>query len=91
MADKRSRLEAIRAAKAALEAEAANPPNPDDESGPGASSGMRWQGRALRGEDSGPPNRARRNFTDSDSRILLTREGFVEGYNTASLTFYGML
>jgi hypothetical protein len=44
MADKERRLEAIRAAKAALEAEAANPPDPDDESGPGASSGMRWQG-----------------------------------------------
>src|SRR5215216_3964537 len=38
MADKQRRLEAIRAAKAALEAEAAHPPDPDDESGPGASS-----------------------------------------------------
>jgi hypothetical protein len=34
MADKQRRLEAIRAAKAALEAEAANPSDPDDESGP---------------------------------------------------------
>src|SRR3712207_350178 len=58
MADKQRRLEVIRAAKAALEAEAADPPDPDDESGPGASSGMRWQGRALRGEDGGPPDRA---------------------------------
>jgi transposase len=81
MADKQRRLEAIRAAKAALEAEAANPPKPDDECGPGASSGMRWQGRALRGEDGGPPDRAQRNFTDPDSRILPTRDGFVQGYN----------
>jgi transposase len=81
MADKQRRLEAIRAAKAALEAEAAHPPNPDDESGPGASSGMRWQGRALHGEDGGPPDRAQRNFTDPDSRILPTRDGFVQGYN----------
>src|SRR5918998_2553856 len=81
MADKQRRLEAIRAAKAALDAEAAAPPDPDDESGPGASSGMRWQGRALRGEDGGPPDRAQRNFTDPDSRILLTRDGFVQGYN----------
>lgn len=81
MADKQRRLERIRAAKAALEAEAANPPDPDNESGPGASSGMRWQGRPLRGEDGGPPDRAQRNFTDPDSRILPTRDGFVQGYN----------
>ena len=48
MADKQRRLETIRAAKAALEAEAVEPPDPEDESGPGASSGMRWQGRPLR-------------------------------------------
>jgi transposase len=47
MADKQRRVEMIRAAKAALEkaaleAEAAAPPDPDDERGPGASSGMRW-------------------------------------------------
>ncbi|PZP66058.1 IS1182 family transposase [Methylorubrum populi] len=52
MADKQRRLEAIRAAKAALEAEAAD-----------------------------PPDRAQRNFTDPDSRILATRDGFVQGYN----------
>lgn len=52
-----------------------------DESGPGASSGMRRQGRPLRGEDGGPPDRAQRNFTDPDSRILPTRDGFVQGYN----------
>lgn len=81
MADKQRRLETIRAAKAALEAEAVDPPNPEDESGPGASSGMRPQGRPLRGEDGGPPDRAQRNFTDPDSRILPTRDGFVQGYN----------
>src|ERR1700712_5498134 len=81
MADKQRRLETIRAAKAALEAEAAALPDPADERGPGASSGMRWQGRPLRGEDGGPPDRAQRNFTDPDSRILPTRDGFVQGYN----------
>src|SRR3954464_15668329 len=81
MVDKQRRLEAIRAAKAALEAEAADPPDPEDESGPGASSGMRWQGRALRSEDGGPPDRAQRTFTDPDSRIPPTRDGFVQGYN----------
>ena len=81
MADKQRRLDLIRAAKAALEAEAADPPDPADESGPGASSGLRWQGRPLRGEDGGPPDRAQRTFTDPDSRILPTRDGFVQGYN----------
>src|SRR3954452_11970743 len=81
IADKQRRLEAIRAAKAALEAEAADPPDPNDESGPGAPSGMRWQGRVLRGADGGPPDRAQKNFTDPDSRILPTRDGFVQGYN----------
>lgn len=81
VADRQRRLETIRAARAALEAEAADPPDPDDESGPGASSGMRWQGRRLRGEDGGPPDRAQKNFTDPDSRILPTRDGFIQGYN----------
>jgi hypothetical protein len=81
MADQRRRLEAIRAAKAALETEAADPPDPDDASGPGASSGMRWQGRPLRGEDGGPPDRAQRSFTDPDSRIRPARDGFIQGCN----------
>ena len=81
MADKQRRLAAIRAAKAALEAEAADPPDPEDKSGPGVSSGMRWQGRPLRGEGGGPPDRAQRNLTDPDSRILPTRDGFVQSYN----------
>jgi Transposase DDE domain len=42
---------------------------------------MRWQGRPLRSEDGGPPDRAQRNFTDPDSRILPTRDGFIQGYN----------
>src|SRR4051794_41506979 len=42
---------------------------------------MRWQGRVLRGTDGGPPDRAQKNFTDPDSRILPTRDGFVQGYN----------
>jgi transposase len=81
VADKARRLARIRAAKAALEAEAAAPPAPDDENGPGPSSGMQRQGRPLRAEDGGPPDRAQRNFTGPDSRIQPTRDGFVQGYN----------
>jgi transposase len=81
VADKARRLARIRAAKAALEAEAAAPPAPDGEDGPGPSSGMQRQGRPLRAKGGGPPNRAQRNFTDPDSRIQPTRDGFMQGYN----------
>ena len=76
--DKQARLEHIRAAKATLEAEAEAPP-PDAE--PGPSSGMTDHGRPARAPDGGPPARAQRNFTDPDSRVLKTRDGFVQGYN----------
>lgn len=79
-ADKRRRLAKIREAKALLEAEAAAADAPDDD-GPGPSSGMRWAGRPLRAKDGGPPDRAQRNFTDGDSRILPSRDGFIQGYN----------
>lgn len=80
-ADKAKRLARIRAAKAALEAEARQPPRDDDEQGPGPSSGMRHKGRPERAADGGPPDRAQVNFTDPDSRILPTRDGFIAGYN----------
>ncbi len=80
VADKRARLERIRAAKAALEAEAeAEMPPADSE--PGPSSGMVDHGRPARAPDGGPPDRAQRNFTDPDSRVLKTRDGFIQGYN----------
>jgi transposase len=79
-ADKRRRLAKIREAKRLLEAEAAASDGPNDD-GPGPSSGMRWGGRPLRAKDGGPPDRAQRNFTDADSRILPSRDGFIQGYN----------
>jgi transposase len=77
--DKQARLERIRAAKAALEAEAAQPPAADAE--PGPSSGMTDHGRPRRAQDGRPPARAQRNFTDPDSRVMKTRDGFIQGYN----------
>jgi transposase len=80
VADKQARLERIRAAKATLEAEAKTampPPNAE----PGSSSGMSDHGRPRRAPNGGPPERAQRNFTDPDSRVLKTRDGFVQGYN----------
>ena len=79
VADKQQRLERIRAAKAALEAEAAAEPPADAE--PGPSSGMSDRGRPQRAHDGGPPARAQCNFTDPDSRVLKTRDGFIQGYN----------
>ena len=81
MADKQQRLERIREAKAALEAEAAGSPRADDGTGPGPSTGMVDRGRPKRAADGGPPAGAQRNFSDPDSRILKSRDGFVQGYN----------
>jgi transposase len=79
VADKQQRLERIRAAKAALEAEAEAEPPPHAE--PGPSAGMTDRGRPQRAADGGPPARAQRNFTDPDSRVLKARDGFIQGYN----------
>ena len=81
MADKQQRLARIRAAKAALEAEAQTGPCALDPDGPGPSSGMQERGGRKRAKDGGPPDRAQRNFTDPDSRIQPTRDGFIAGYN----------
>ena len=85
MADKVRRLERIRQAKAQLEAEAAMEPSDFDPDGPGPSSGLRERGaRKMTPEGeppAPPPDKAQRNFTDSDSRIQPTRDGFIAGFN----------
>ena len=81
MADKQERLERIRKAKAELEAEAKSDPSDMDPDGPGPSSGMHDRGRTKRTKDGDPPDKAQRNFTDPDSRIQPTRDGFIAGYN----------
>jgi transposase len=81
MADKAKRLARIRAAKAELEAEAAKAPGDLDPDGPGPSSGLQERGPRKRARDGGPPDKAQRNFTDPDSRIQPTRDGFIAGYN----------
>lgn len=81
MADKQQRLARIRQAKAELEAEARSDPADIDPDGPGASSGMQRSGRPRRAKDGGPPDQAQRNFTDPDSRIQPTKDGFIAGYN----------
>src|SRR5579885_2679787 len=80
VADKHKRLDRLRQAKAALEAEAKAPPA-DDDDGPGPSTGMMDHGKPKRGAGGGPPPGAQRNFTDPDSRIQKTRDGMIQGYN----------
>jgi len=76
---KQQRLEKIRAAKAALEAEAGGD-EPDPPSGGGGGGGKR--DRRTSGPSPGVLKEStQRNFTDPESRILKTSDGFVQGYN----------
>ncbi|MGY4362848.1 hypothetical protein ACVWZR_002028 [Bradyrhizobium sp. i1.3.1] len=85
MANKEKRLEKIRTAKAALEAEAkakakakaASKPG-DDGSGDG---GKGRPGRKSKPVTAEPSDKAQRNFTDPDSRVMPTKNGFIQGYN----------
>jgi transposase len=85
--DKAKRLEVIRAAKAKLEAEAkaalaakaAKKQDPDD---PDPNKPRRRQNRRNTPKPSGEPNdKAQLNFTDPDSTILKTSDGYLQGYN----------
>ncbi|MFL5334856.1 MAG: IS1182 family transposase [Geminicoccaceae bacterium] len=90
MADKQRRLERIRAAKAQLETEAKAEPGADPD-GPGPSSGMQERGHRKKTEPAAPPDvappqpappdKAQRNFTDGDSRIMPSGGDFIAGYN----------
>ena len=74
VANKEKRLAKIREAKAALEAEArtkAEAQKNDDGGGPPKPGH----------NDVKPADKAQRNFTDPDSRVMPTRNGFVQGYN----------
>jgi len=79
VANKQQRLERIRTAKAALEAEAravaaAKSSQKSDGSGPGGHA-------SPPPEPAAPADKAQRNFTDPESRIMKTNDGFIQGYN----------
>lgn len=82
--DKAKRLEVIRAAKAQLEAEAkaalasAAKPDPDD---PDPNKPRRRRRRNTPKPNGEPNDKAQLNFTDPDSTILKTSEGYLQGYN----------
>jgi transposase len=81
VANKQRRLEHIRAAKAQLEAEAKAGSDNCDPDGPGPSSGMQERGDRKRDPTERPPDKAQRNFTDPDSRIMPSGGGYIAGYN----------
>jgi transposase len=83
VADKQARLAKIREAKAALEAEAqaaASQPPTDDPDGPGDPPEPRDETSEPAAAVE-PAAKAQRNFTDPESRIMKTKDGFIQGYN----------
>jgi len=86
VADKEKRLEKIRAARAALEAEAKAAAEAEMRRRAEAEEKRLAEGRKKNGRTPAPPrpqpdDKAQRNFTDPDSRILLTKDGYIQGYN----------
>jgi hypothetical protein len=86
VADKEKRLERIRAAKAALEAEAKGAAEAErrrraEVEEKRVAEGHKKNGRAPAPPSPEPDGKAQRNFTDPDSRILLTKDGYIQGYN----------
>jgi transposase len=86
VADKQKRLEKIRAAKAELEAEAKAAAAEETRRRDEAERQRKAAGRKRTGKAPAPPQtepdgKAQRNFTDPESRILKTKDGYIQGYN----------
>jgi transposase len=86
VADKEKRLAKIRAAKAELEAEAKAAAEAEERRRAEAEERRIAEDRKKNGRMPAPPKRepdgkSQRNFTDSDSRILKTKDGYIQGYN----------
>lgn len=81
MADKARRLDRIRQAKAALEAEARSEAKEAAEAGGPPKGKKERPGRKPKTPPGTPKDSAQRNFTDADSRIMKTKDGYIQGYN----------
>lgn len=86
VADKQKRLAKIHEAKQALEEEAAAAAAAKTEAERAAEEKRKAENRKRSGPCPRPPSsepdpKAQRNFTDPDSRVLLTKDGFIQGYN----------
>lgn len=76
---KAGRLEKLREAKAALEAEARA--EAEAKAKAEAERPPRKGGKTPKPPTGEPPDKAQRNFTDPESRIMKGRDGFIQGYN----------
>ena len=86
VADKQRRLEKIREAKAELEAEAKAAAAEETRRREEAEKKRIAEGRKKNGKTPTPPKqepegKTQRNFTDPESRVLVTKDGYIQGYN----------
>ena len=86
VANKLKRLEKIGQAKAELEAEAKAAAQAESAARAAAEERRQAEGRKKSGKPAAPPKavpdgKAQRNFTDPESRILKTKDGYIQGYN----------
>jgi len=86
VADKRKRLEKIREARAELESEAKAAAEEEARRRAQAEAKRIAEGRKKNGKTPAPPRmepdgKTQRNFTDPQSRILKTKDGYIQGYN----------
>jgi transposase len=78
--DKQGRLEKIREARARLEAEAQAQASQKGEEKKSSS-----PGRPRKNEPGTPKDSAQTNFTDPQSRIMKSHDGFIQGYNAQAV------
>jgi transposase len=86
VADKKRRAERIRRAKAELEAEAKTAAEAKLKAAAEAQAQREAEGRKKPGRPTAPPStvpdpKAQKNFTDPESRIMKSKDGFVQAYN----------
>ena len=84
--DKTKRIAKIAEAKAALEAEAKAAADDERRIEAEKEKQRAAEGRKKPGKPAAPPSdepdpKAQRNFTDPESRILKTKDGYIQGYN----------
>src|SRR5215211_791094 len=76
----------LKAAKAELEAETKAAAEEEERRRAKAEEERKAAGRKKTGKPPAPPNRepagkSQRNFTDPESRVLLTKDGYIQGFN----------
>jgi len=81
VANKQTRLAKIREAKAALEAEAKAKAEAEKAARAKEAGDDPRPGRKAAPPSDVPEAKAQRNFTDPESRIMKTKDGFIQGYN----------